>query len=184
LGFIASGISLLLGLLVIPIAFAQYYLPILPLLALFAARFLALASERVLPRFSWLWLCPVLVLLQMGPVTLALSRSDWRNEGQRTQLAYVYAHSAPSDPVLDGWRGLGVFRPHAWYYFCLPADVRGMLPPGALEAFLEDLEAGRVKPKLVVADNHLQQLSPSFVAFVVAHYTRGEYDIWIRKPEP
>jgi len=95
----------------------------------------------------------------------------------------VFAHSAPSDQVLDGWRGLGVFRPHTWHYFCLPADVRGMLPPEAVDAFLDDLEAGRVKPKLVVGDINLQQLSPRLVAFVVTRYTRGDYDIWIRRPD-
>jgi hypothetical protein len=53
----------------------------------------------------------------------------------------------------------------------------------ALEAFLDDLESGRVKPKLVVGDEHLQELSPRLVRFVATHYVRGDHDIWIRNPE-
>lgn len=181
--FIASGISLLLGLLVIPIAFSQYYLPLLPLLTLFAARLVAVTSERLPAKLRWVWLLPVLTLLQIIPVKHVWDTREWLNDGQRTQLAYVFANSAPADRVLDGWRGLGVFRPHAWYYWHLPNDVRGMLPPDALNAFLADLDAGRVKPKLVVADINLTELSPRLVAFVRARYTYGGYDIWIRKPD-
>jgi hypothetical protein len=43
----------------------------------------------------------------------------------------------------------------------------------ALEAFLDDLESGRVKPKLVVGDEHLQELSPRLVRFVATDYVRG-----------
>jgi hypothetical protein len=182
--FIASGISLLLGLLVIPSAFAQYYLPLLPLLALFAGCFVARAGERLPARLRWVWLGPVLALLPIASATYALSwREQWRNDEQLTQLAYVYAHSAPTDPVLDGFRGLGAFRPHAWYYFWLPADLRGMLPPAAVEAFLTDLETGRVRPRLILADWNVTELSPRLVAFVRANYTHGDYDIWTRNPD-
>src|SRR5262249_27199899 len=129
------------------------------------------------------FLLPVLALIQITPVRWALSCRDWRNDWQLDQLAYVLAHSAPSDPVLDGWRGLGVFRPHAWYYYCLPADVRGMIPPEQLAAFLDELEAGRVRPKLVVVDENVARLSPRLVTYIRAHYDYGEHDIWSRKPE-
>jgi hypothetical protein len=180
---IASGVSVLLGLLVIPVAWSQYYLPLLPLLALFAARFVVLAGGRLPARLRWIAIVPILLLLQIKPVTHALSVRDWRNDGQLNELAYVFAKSAPSDPVLDGWRGLGMFRPHAWYWFCLPADVRTMIPPAELAAFLDDLETGRVRPKLAVADFNLAGLSPRLVAFIRAHYTYGAYDIWIRRPD-
>ena len=124
-------------------------------------------------------------LVQFGDAETGwtLSVRDWRNDGQLNELAYVFANSAPSDPVLDGWRGLGMFRPHAWYWFCLPADVRTMIPPAELAAFLDDLETGRVRPKLAVADFNLAGLSPRLVAFIRAHYTYGAYDIWIRRPD-
>jgi hypothetical protein len=182
LAFVASGISVLLGLLVVPVAWAQYYLPLLPLLGLFAARAVALAGEQLPGRLRWVALVPVLALLQIRPVTHALSIRDWRNDEQLNQLRYVLAQSAPSDPVLDGWRGLGMFRPNAWYWFCLPADVRMMIPPAELATFLEDLESGRVRPRLVIADVNLVALSPHLVTFVKTHYTYGAYDVWVRKP--
>ena len=58
-----------------------------------------------------------------------------------------------------------------------------MIPPAELAAFLDDLETGRVRPKLAVADFNLAGLSPRLVAFIRAHYTYGAYDIWIRRPD-
>jgi hypothetical protein len=141
------------------------------------------AAEQVPGRLRWIALLPILTLLLIKPVTHALGVRAWRNDGQLKELAYVFANSAPSDPVLDGWRGLGVFRPHAWFWFGLPADVRMMISAEELGAFLDDLETGRVRPRLVVADFNLVAVSPRLVAFVRRHYTYGAYDIWVRKPD-
>jgi len=179
---LASAISLLLGLLVVATAFAQYYLPLLPLLALFAARCLSAINAALPARVRWVVLCPVLALLQITPLTFVRDHWDWQNDQQLKQLAYVMANAAPSEPVLDGFRGLGVFRPHAWYYYWLAADLRGMLPRETVDAFIDDLESGRVKPKVVVADVQLVRLSPRLAPFVRSHYTYGADDIWLRNP--
>ena len=76
-----------------------------------------------------------------------------------------------------------MFRPHAWYYFFLHPEVRKMLPPSELQAFLHRLESGEVQPKMIVMDNNLRQLSDQFVVFVQKHYEDVGNDIWVRNPE-
>ena len=179
--FVASAAGLLLGLLIIPVAFAQYYLPLLVPLALFAGRCFAVFSERLPALLRWIYVPVALLLLQIWPVEHALRSRYWSNSGQLAALEFVMQQAAPRDIVMDGWRGLGVFRPHAWYYYFLHPEVRGMLPPKDLERFLEDLESGKIKPRLVAMDNNLRALSPRFVAFVKRYYEPADHDIWVRK---
>jgi hypothetical protein len=101
---------------------------------------------------------------------------------QLAQLDFVMAHSSPGELVMDGWQGMGVFRPHAWYYFFLHPEVRGMLPPAQLRAFEERLQGGEVRPKLVVMDRNLRLLSGRFLDFVQKHYEKAGDNVWIRKP--
>jgi len=176
--------GLLLGLLLIPVAMAQYYLMLLPLVALFAGRFLVFLAGLAPRAARWPCHYVAMVLLQLSPMSRALDTLNWRNEDQLRQIDFVLAHSGPNEMVMDGWRGFGVFRPHAWYYYFLHPEVRGMLPPAELAAFLGQLESGNVKPKFVVMDNNLRALPERFNAFVKTHYEEGPGDIWIRKREP
>ncbi len=180
---LGSLTSFLLGLLVIPVAFAQYFLPVLPLVALFAGRFTVFMAHQVpnLARPAYLGL--VLVFVQGTPVSYALGCRDWRNDGQIAEFKFVLEHTTPNDIVMDGWRGMGVFRPHAWYYYFLHPEVRGMLPPAELASFLSRLESGEVKPKLIVMDNNLRLLSDRLVAFVERQYEEVGDDMWLRKAE-
>jgi hypothetical protein len=180
---LSSAASLLLGLLIIPVAMAQYYLPLLPIIALFAARFFVAMIDLLPARLRWVYACPVLAMLQIAPVNYALETRYRTNAVQLADLTFVMSHSSPDDTVMDGWRGMGVFRPHAWYYYFLHPEARGMLPPQQLERFLDDLEAGRVAPKLIVMDNNLRALSDRFVAFVQQNYHDAGNDIWVRKED-
>jgi hypothetical protein len=89
-------------------------------------------------------------------------------------LRTVFERTAPTDVVMDGWQGMGVFRPHAFYYYFLHEETRAMLPPARLDAFLDDLESGRVRPKLIVLDTNLRALGPRFVGFVQSHYASND----------
>ena len=181
--FLASASGLLLGLLVIPVAYAQYLLTLLPLITLFAGRFLVFLAGYLPSGLRWAYVGLALILLQISPVSQALERGHRRNDGQLRSLEFVLTHTTPTDQVMDGWRGLGVFRPHAWYYYFLHPEVRGMLPPAELAGFQEQLESGAVQPKLIVMDNNLRSLSDRFLAFVQSRYEKADRDIWIRKPE-
>jgi len=180
---LGSLTSFLLGLLVIPVAFAQYFLPILPLVALFAGRFTVFLAHQVPNLARPVYIGLVLVLVQATPVSYALGCRHWRNDGQIAALQFVLANTTPNDMVMDGWRGMGVFRPHAWYYYFLHPEVRGMLPPAELAVFLSRLESGEVKPKLIVMDNNLRLLSDRLVAFVERQYEVAGGDMWLRKAD-
>lgn len=181
--FLGTAISLLLGLEIIPVAMAQYYLPLLPLVCLFASRFMASMIVRLGPRFRLTYLLVLLSIMQISPVSHALKTRYWNNSRQLVQLSLVMSHSSCEDLILDGWKGLGVFRPHAWYYYFLHPEIRKMLPAKSLDAFLKDLESGRVVPKIITLDNNLRALSGRFLLFVQTHYENIGDDIWVRRSE-
>jgi hypothetical protein len=76
--------------------------------------------------------------------------------------------------VLDGWQGMGVFRPHAFHYFFLHEETRAMLPPQERDAMLDALESGRVRPKLIAMDPNLRALGLRFLVFVARNYATGD----------
>jgi hypothetical protein len=45
------------------------------------------------------------------------------NQYQVERMNYLMEHTAPSDPVLDGWSGYGVFRPHVGPVFWYPCNL-------------------------------------------------------------
>ncbi len=181
-------IGLLLGLLVIPSAHAQYYLMPVPLICLFAARGLLFLADG-LPRYAR----RPLLILAMVPLSLLPARAaqhvlDSQNDGQLARLRYVYARTRPDDVVMDGWQGMGVFRPHAFRYFFLHPETRAMLPRRELAAYLDALERGRVRPKLIAMDPNLTALGARFKAFVERHYSTTDGFLYFRagflRPSP
>ncbi|MFL5308319.1 MAG: ArnT family glycosyltransferase [Polyangia bacterium] len=157
---------LFVALLVIPAAQMQYYLMPLPLLCLFAASGLdelaERAGRRVLP-----W---ALVALSILPVVNFAMDAASTNQTQFARLRRVFESTTPSDLVMDGWQGAGVFRPHAFYYYFVHDELLQMMSPQRLNAFLDDLEAGRGRPALIALDRRLVALGPRFRAFVNANY--------------
>jgi hypothetical protein len=96
----------------------------------------------------------------------------------------VYQRTAPTDVVMDGWEGMGVFRPHAFHYFFLHAEIVAMLPPQHLAAYIDDLESGAVRPELIAMDKNLVSLGPRFVAFVHRHYASSDGFFYYRRTPP
>ena len=95
--------------------------------------------------------------------------------GQKTYNGVaILAKTEPTDVVMDGWEGMGVFRPHAFHYFFLHEEVRAWLPRTPVDAFLGELEAGSVRPKLIAMDENLRALGPRFASFVETHYTSSD----------
>jgi len=103
------------------------------------------------------------------------------NEEMVSNLRYVMERTSPDDVVMDGWSGLGVFRPHAWYYAFTHGGVRSTLDKERLQRFENDLQNGIITPKLVVLDKHLVELAPGITTYVRSHYKRSEIaDVWER----
>jgi hypothetical protein len=97
-------------------------------------------------------------------------------------IRYVMESVAPTETVMDGWTGLGVFRPHAYFFFFLHEELRAMLTDDERRRLVEDLEAGRIAPKLVILDKDLRAVSDDLTRFVEERYEPvGRHDIWKRK---
>jgi hypothetical protein len=120
----------------------------------------------------------LLGLLPFGAVRDAL---DWRNDGQLARLRFVLENTKPEDVVMDGWEGLGVFRPHAFYYFFLHAETVAVLPRRALGSYLNALERGQIRPKMIALDGNLFALGARFVGFVKMNYVSRDGFIYFAR---
>jgi len=171
---LCTVVGLLLGVLVIPVAQRQYYLMPLPLACLFAAHGLMFAIERLPERRRPSATAVLAILLAVLPA-IALGESFVEgNEEQLAKLRQVFQRTKPTDVVLDGWDGMGVFRPHALYYYFLHEEARAILPQEQVDAFLDALDSGRIRPRLIAMDENLAALGPRFIAIVNRHYVSND----------
>jgi uncharacterized membrane protein len=181
-------VGLFAGLLVMPSAHGQYYLMSLPLACLFAAQGLLFLVERAQARARPVLL--VLALIPLGVLPAHALRSSFRsrNDAQLARLRYVLKNTMPEDVVMDGWQGMGVFRPHAFYYFFLHPETVAMLPGPRLAAYLDALERGAIRPRLIAMDGNLAALGPRFKSFVMRNYMSNDGFLYFRygfwRPHP
>lgn len=152
---LAMGLGgLLLGLVLIPVPYAQYFLLFLPLLALFGA--------DALLRLPKPW--PALLLAALCLNGLWRRQADVQSHdflrSQLQLIRFVHTTTQPADTVLDGWTGLGVFRPHAFFYFFLHQEIRAILPAADKQRLLQGLQDGTINPALILYDEDLRALMP------------------------
>jgi uncharacterized membrane protein HdeD (DUF308 family) len=122
-----------------------------------------------------------LMFISIPPQVRTYSSLGFRNTAQLDGIRYVIMNTAPSDSVMDGFTGSGVFRPHAYFYFMLHAAIRSALSPEDWNGLLEDLQTGRVAPKLIIFDNELRALPGRISRFIEDHYRpTGRGEIWER----
>jgi 4-amino-4-deoxy-L-arabinose transferase-like glycosyltransferase len=164
LGFLIAGI------LVVPVAHRQYYLMLLPLVCLFAAQGLVFLVGMVRAARRGTWLAVAVLGLSVLPTIDVVQALRQRNDKQLARLRYVYANTRPTDTVMDGWEGTGVFRPHAFYYYFIHEELLDMLPKSRVDALVDDMEAGRITPRLIALDQNLIALGSRFVRFVERNY--------------
>jgi len=83
---------------------------------------------------------------------------------------------------MDGYRGGGTYRPHAFFFWFLPLNERSGIPDKKKEQLVEDLYEGRVSPKMVLMDLNLRALSPKVTQFFEKNYEPvGVGVLWKRK---
>jgi len=98
------------------------------------------------------------------------------------EIRYVLQNSSPNDTCMDGWTGLGVFRPHASFYWFLHVEIRAMLDETTKNEFAANLTSGSMAPKLIFYDEDLQGLSAETAEFFEKRYeSTGEGPIRRRK---
>jgi hypothetical protein len=169
------------GVVELPEAWLQYYLTFLPLLAIYAAGVLDSAVDKAsrlasAPPNSTLTqslaggaLGLALLILSVGPaLEMQKQFAPDTNARQLSQLRWVLLHTGPTDPVLDCWSGLGVFRPNAYFYSMLYGQ---MLSPDDRKQLAADLMSGRMAPKLIFPSHDLLKwVSPDVRTAFLAHY--------------
>jgi len=164
------------GTFLVSVPWPQYHLLYLPLGALLAA---GLVVELV-PRDGVL--AAVLLALAVGPLLALREWPDQLNDHSLRQLRFVIENSRPDETVLDGWMSRAPFRPHAYRYYFLNDEMRLLLPESERLSFLLALRDGRINPKLIMLDDHLQAWCKAAVPFYHLRYRPTEVGpIWIRK---
>ena len=169
--FLCALAGLVAGLLVVPAAYEQYDLPGLAIACLFAARGLSLLVTFIGHRSRSRWLVYATVAFLIYPVFDLARAFGRRNDVQMARLQFVFAHTGPTDPVLDGWLGTDVFRPHPHYYFFMHRELQVSLTERERNAYVEALTSGRIRPALITLDDELRALGSPFVEFVQRSYT-------------
>jgi hypothetical protein len=97
-----------------------------------------------------------------------------RNDSQLARLRYVFENTEPTDVMMDGIEGTGVFRPHALYHFFLHAEILDMLPREQVDAYVNALESGKIRPRLIALDDNLVALGTRFLRFVKRNYSSSD----------
>ncbi len=119
----------------------------------------------------------------VGPlVRICTALDSVDNSAQIAEMKFVMENTSPTDTVMDGYRGSGVFRPHAFFYWCLPYNERMGITEAQKQQLITDLVHGVVSPKLVLLDYDLQALSPLVTEFFKNNYEPTETRmIWKRR---
>lgn len=92
------------------------------------------------------------------------------NEAQIRNIRSVLENTSPREKVMDGQEGVGVFRPHAYFYWLLDPNIRVILSVEEKQKLLAALHRGEIAPKLINFDHALQDLSPEITKFFEENY--------------
>jgi hypothetical protein len=177
---LATLFGLTVGILIVPGAHRQYYLMPLPIVCLFAAQGLLFLIE--LTRRSWVLVAATVALAILPTMALAEAYRE-PNDAQLAKLRYVLENTRPTDIVMDGIQGMGLFRPHAIYYYFLHAESLEMLTREQLDVYVGKLQRGEVRPRLIALDENLIALGIRFLHFVRTNYESRDGFLYFSKQD-
>jgi len=107
------------------------------------------------------------------------------NDADLARMRFVHDATTADDRVLDGFSGLAWFRPHAGDHPFLHGGIRARLTPADAAGIVSLLEPCESRPRLVLLDEHLKQVSPDLEPAVMRHYQPSSLTpIWIQAPDP
>ena len=86
------------------------------------------------------------------------------------RIEYILQNTAPTETVLDGFTGWGVFRPHTDFHWFLHGELRAMLGPSDWEELARRLGRRDLVPKWIIFDNDLQQAPAAVSDFLAKNY--------------
>ena len=145
------------------------------LLALFAA-----TIAMLLTPFSQVGLIGIKRRVMLGILWIALAvptlnrlilpHFEWRNDGQREDLALIDKLVQPGEKVLDGFSGLGALRPHALYWWWLNPHSIPLMYQREGHAYIQQALAIE-PPAMIIFDGYLDNyLRNHFAEQVVRKY--------------
>lgn len=170
-----TGFMILVGLAIAkPVIIHPVVYPFLWIIATVAALVLVRRGKEE-------WAVSVLVAaLCVLPLQWFRWQRDLDNSEQLALIKHVQQVTSPSDTVLDGWTGAGLFRDPAWKYWKLHSGIRSLLTRDEIRKLESSLLDGTLQPAIVLRDEQLQQLSPVINDFLDNNYNRsGPEPAWI-----
>jgi hypothetical protein len=163
--------GLIVGILIVPVAHRQYYLILLPVTCVFAAKGLLFLVDLAKLQARRRILVFSLLALNIMPIADLYDAYTSPNDKQLARLRLVFERTKPTDLVMDGWNGTGVFRPHAFHYHFIHEELVPMIPATEARAFVAKLEGGEIRPRLIALDDNLiLAFGSRFVRFVMRNY--------------
>jgi hypothetical protein len=148
----------------------QHFLLILPLFSLYAASCLVDLTARF-KRAPEAALLVAVLLLSIAPLTRLRAAFDRGNWGTLQAIEYVLRNSSPRETTFDGFTGLGLFRPQAFYHHFQHPHAFALQSEEEHREMLEALETGRALPKMIFWSHYLREaVTPEIAAFLEKHY--------------
>jgi 4-amino-4-deoxy-L-arabinose transferase-like glycosyltransferase len=183
--YVAVAVASGLGLFLNPVPYAQSFLFVLPFWALGAAEVMERGSRwavRRWPRIKGDVLLAASLIFLTAPGLLKRLRPFERNTLQLQLVAFLQETVPPRETVLDAWTGLGVFRPHAYFFPHLHFEIQRMLPSDWAEQLARDLQSGILRPGAILGDRTFRSLVPALSPWIDENYQPIVGNVlWIRR---
>ncbi|MGK7885773.1 MAG: hypothetical protein AB4057_14245 [Crocosphaera sp.] len=124
----------------------------------------------------------LIIILNFPSAKMYTNEFNNTNVEQLANISYILEKTSPNEKIMDGWTGVGVFRPHAYFYWMLHQEIRALLTKEEKEELLKNLKSGQIKPDLISLDYNLRQISPDITKFFQENYQHtGQGNIHVRK---
>jgi hypothetical protein len=103
-------------------------------------------------------LAVLLCAVCLCPYYLARHRFLDDNSSDLQSLRYVIEKTSPTDTMMDGFTGFGVFRPHAYFYWFLNTEIVEMMTDEQKRQLLADFQTGKIAPRYIILDYFLARV--------------------------
>jgi hypothetical protein len=92
------------------------------------------------------------------PYYVAHNRFLDDNSYDLQSLRFVIEQTSPTDTMMDGFSGFGVFRPHAYFYWFLHSEIVEMITDEQRRQLLADFQTGKIAPRYIFLDSFLARV--------------------------
>lgn len=127
-------------------------------------------GTALLFRFRSTALALLLIAFSLHPICQMRNQLSSTNEVQLQRIRYVLLNTLPTDTVMDGWSGLGVFRRSAWFYPFIHGDIPLLLNATDRNQLLLGLQSGKIAPKFIFPNEAMLSISLPVTTFLLTHY--------------